>query len=145
MYGLPGRVGTQCKILTGSNTIWHRIVTDQKSSITVRSLPQNSLNMFTISKKYCCRKMDGNKILDVTELFRCYFDVSSIFFRSFFSVFSLSMFCLFCVFAFLCFVVLRFIIDPLFPLNYNFSDTKLCQCCTLPSYLFSFYSWIGAK
>ena len=61
--------------------------------------------MFTISKKYCCRKMDGNKIFDVSELFRCYFDLFSIFFRCFFSMFSLSMFCLFRVFAFLCFVV----------------------------------------
>ena len=68
--------------------------------------------MFTISKKYCCRKMDGNKIFDVSELFRCYFDLFSIFFRCFFSMFSLSMFCLFRVFAFLCFVVLCFVIDP---------------------------------
>ena len=69
--------------------------------------------MFTISKKYCCRKIDGNKIFDVSELFRCYFDIFSIFFRGFFSMFSLSMFCLFRVFAFLCFVVLCFVIDPL--------------------------------
>ena len=68
--------------------------------------------MFTISKKYCCRKMDVNKIFDVSELFRCYFDLFSIFFRCFFSMFSLSMFCLFHVFAFLCFVVLCFVIDP---------------------------------
>ena len=46
--------------------------------------------MFTISKKYCCRKMDGNKIFDVSELFRCYFDVILIFFLCFFSMFSLS-------------------------------------------------------
>ena len=56
--------------------------------------------------------MDGNKIFDVSELFRCYFDLFSIFFRCFFSMFSLSMFCLFRVFAFLCFVVLCFVIDP---------------------------------
>ena len=36
--------------------------------------------MFTISKKYCCRKMDRNKIFDVSELFKCYFDLFSIFF-----------------------------------------------------------------
>ena len=50
MYGLPGGVGTQCNILTGSNTIWNCTVTDQK--------------------------MDGNNIFDVSELFPCYFDVS---------------------------------------------------------------------
>ena len=43
------------------------------------SPPQNSWNMFTISKKYCCRKMDGNKIFDVSEIFRCYFDLFSMF------------------------------------------------------------------
>ena len=68
--------------------------------------------MFMISKKYCCRKMDGNKIFDVSELFRCYFDVILIFFRCFFSMFSLSMFCLFPVFDIICFVVLCFVIDP---------------------------------
>ena len=52
------------------------------------------------------------KIFDVSELFRCYFDLFPIFFRCFFSMFSLSMFCLFHVFAFLCFVVLCFVIDP---------------------------------
>ena len=35
MYGLPGGGGTQCNILTGSNTTWNCIVTDRKSSITV--------------------------------------------------------------------------------------------------------------
>ena len=57
--------------------------------------------------------MDGNKIFDVSELFRCYFDLFSIFIRCFFSMFTLSMFCLFRVFAFLCFVVLCFVIDPI--------------------------------
>ena len=85
--------------------------------------------MFTISKKYCCRKIDGNKIFDVSELFRCYFDIFSIFFRCFFSMFSLSMFCLFRVFAFLCFVVLCFVIDPLvipkpMQIIYIYSSTK---------------------
>ena len=56
--------------------------------------------------------MDGNKIFDVSELFRCYFDLFTIFLRCFFSMFCLSMFCLFRVFAFLCFVVLCFVIDP---------------------------------
>ena len=51
-------------------------------------------------------------MLDVSELFRCYFDVISIFFRCFFSMFSLTMFCLFRVFAFLFIVVLCFVIDP---------------------------------
>ena len=32
----------------------------------------------------CCRKIDGNKIFDISELFRCFFDV----------FFFLSMFCL---------------------------------------------------
>ena len=36
MYGLPGGVDTQCNILNVSNTIWNCIVTDRKSSITVR-------------------------------------------------------------------------------------------------------------
>ena len=76
--------------------------------------------MFTISKKFCSRKMDVYKIFDVSELFRCYFDLFSIFFRCFFSVFSLSMFCLFCVFAFLCFVVLCFVIDPFHKQFYDF-------------------------
>ena len=56
--------------------------------------------------------LDGNKIFDVSELFRCYFDLYSMFFRCFISMFSLSMFCLFYVFAFRCFVVLFFVIDP---------------------------------
>ena len=47
-------------------------------------------------------------------LFRSYFDLISVFFRCFFSMFSLSMFCLFRVFAFLCFVVLCFVIDPIY-------------------------------
>ena len=34
----PGGVGTQCNILTGSNTKWNCIVTDRKSSITVLKL-----------------------------------------------------------------------------------------------------------
>ena len=46
--------------------------------------------MLTISKKYCRGKMDGNKIFDVFELFRCYFDV----------FFDVSFLCL----VFLCFV-----------------------------------------
>ena len=58
--------------------------------------------------------MNGNKIFDVSELFRCYCDLFSIFFRCFVSMFSLFMFCLFRIFAFLCFVVLCFVIDPLF-------------------------------
>ena len=45
---------------------------------------------FTISKKYCCRKMDGNKIFHISELFRCYFDL-------FFDV------------SFLCLVILCFV------------------------------------
>ena len=49
------------------------------SSLIKCSLPQNSWNMFMISKNYCCRKMDGNKIFDVSELFRCYFDLFSMF------------------------------------------------------------------
>ena len=57
--------------------------------------------------------LDGNKIFDVSELFRCYFDLYLMFFRCFISMFSLSMFCLFYVFAFRCFVVLFFVIDPL--------------------------------
>ena len=86
--------------------------------------------MFTISKKYCCRKIDGNKIFDVSELFRCYFDIFSIFFRGFFSMFSLSMFCLFRVFAFLCFVVLCFVIDPLYQVvSEHISDHMvICEC-----------------
>ena len=57
--------------------------------------------------------LDGNKIFDVSELFRCYFDLYSMFFRCFISMFSLSMFCLYYVFAFRCFVVLFFVIDPI--------------------------------
>ena len=56
--------------------------------------------------------MHGNKIFDVSELFRCHFNLFPIFFRCFFSMFSLSMFCLLRVFAFLYFVVLFFVIDP---------------------------------
>ena len=78
--------------------------------------------MFKISKKYCCRKMDGNKIFDVSELFRCYFIFFFDLFRCIFSMFSLSMFCLFHVFAFLCFVVLCFVIDPL---NCLFNNSQL--------------------
>ena len=55
--------------------------------------------MFTISKKYCCRKTDGNKIFDVSE----HFDVISIFFRYFFDV---SFLCL----VFLCFVFSVFLL-----------------------------------
>ena len=65
--------------------------------------------MFTISKKYCCCKMDENKIFDVSVLFRCYFDLLLMFF----SMFCLSMFCLFCVFAFLCFVIDLFYLNVL--------------------------------
>ena len=90
--------------------------------------------MFTISKKYCCRKMDGNKIFDVSELFRCYSDLFSTFFRCFFSMFSLFMFCLFRVFAVLCFVVLCFVIDPFLSVTYIMYDTltwldKTCFFC----------------
>ena len=73
--------------------------------------------------------LDGIKIFDVSELFRCYFDLYSMFFRCFISMFSLSMFCLFYVFAFRCFVVLFFVIDPVkdcqfgvSPVNYSYSD-----------------------
>ena len=31
-------------------------------------------------KMDCCRKLDGNKIFDISELFRCFFDVFSMFF-----------------------------------------------------------------
>ena len=31
-------------------------------------------------KMDCCRKIDGNKIFDISELFRCFFDVFSMFF-----------------------------------------------------------------
>ena len=86
--------------------------------------------MFTILKKYCCRKLDGNKIFDVCELFRCYFNLFSIFFRCFFSMFSLSMFCLYHVFAFLCFVVLCFVIDPIYQILFIIyiiiTDIKTC-------------------
>ena len=70
--------------------------------------------------------MDGNKIFDVSELFRCYFDLFSTFFRCFFSMFSLSVFCLFRVFAFLCFVVLCFVIDPF----YHFISKNTDIFCT---------------
>ena len=51
--------------------------------------------MFTISKNYCCRKMDGNKIFDVSELFRCYFDLFSmfLFYVLSFPCFCFSVFC----------------------------------------------------
>ena len=68
--------------------------------------------------------LDGNKIFDVSELFRCYFDLYSMFFRCFISMFSLSMFCLFYVFAFRCFVVLFFVIDPKRRLFYHNFKTK---------------------
>ena len=51
-------------------------------------------------------------MFDVSEPFRCYFEVFSIFFRCFYSMFCLSILCLFYIFAFLCFVVLRNVIDP---------------------------------
>ena len=56
--------------------------------------------------------IDGNFFFDLSELFRCYFDLYSMFFRCFISMFSLSMFCLFYVFAFRCFVILFFVIEP---------------------------------
>ena len=52
--------------------------------------------MFTISKNYCCRKMDGNKIFDVSELFRSYFDL----------FFDVSFLCL----VFLCFIFSVFLL-----------------------------------
>ena len=91
--------------------------------------------MFTISKKYCYRKIEGNKIFDVSELFRCYFDIFSIFFRCFFSMFSLSMFCLFRVFAFLCFVIICFVIDPnicLWSSEHVQLEIGLCLSCNQP-------------
>ena len=54
--------------------------------------------------------LDGNKIFDVSELFRCYFDLYSMCFRYFISMFSLSLFCLFYVFGFRCFVNPFFVI-----------------------------------
>ena len=56
-------------------------------------------------KMYCCHKIDGNKF----SMSLNFFDVISNIFRSFFDVFSmfcLSILCLFYIFAFLCFVVL---------------------------------------
>ena len=47
---------------------------------------------------YCCCKIGGNKNFDISELFRCYFNV----FFNFFSMFYLSILCLFYIFAFLC-------------------------------------------
>ena len=51
-------------------------------------------------KMDCCRKIDGNKIFDISELFRCYFDLFSMLFffvLSFyimpFLYFCFSMFC----------------------------------------------------
>ena len=110
MYALPGGVSTQCNILTGSNTIWNCIVTDRKSSILCVKLYWSLINCLRYRKSIV---MNGYEVFDVSELYRCYFDLFSIFFRCFFSMFSLSMFCLFRVFAFLCFVVLCFVIDPL--------------------------------
>ena len=49
-------------------------------------------------------KIDGNKIFDVSELFRCYVDLYSMFYRRF----SIST-----IFSYRCFVVLFFVIDPL--------------------------------
>ena len=71
--------------------------------------------------------LDGNKILDVSELFRCYFDLYSMFFRCFISMSSLSMFCLFYVFAFRCFVVLFFVIDPLLECRSNLNTSTCMQ------------------
>ena len=82
MYGLPGGVSTQCNILTGSKTIWNCIVTDRKSSITMRLTLLVANQLFATSKflKYVYDigksiVVDGYKIFDVSKLFRCYFDL----------------------------------------------------------------------
>ena len=106
MYGLPGGVSTQCNILTGSNTIWNCIVTDRKSSITVRLTLLVANQLFATSKflKYV---YDIEKVLlwmDINfSMFLNFFDVISIFFRSFFDV---SFLCL----VFLCFVFSVFLL-----------------------------------
>ena len=68
--------------------------------------------MFTILKKYCCRKMDGNKFSMILN----FFDVISIFFRSFFDVSFLCLVFLCFVFSMFCFSMfcrsICFVIDP---------------------------------
>ena len=74
--------------------LWNCICRKMKLAVILHfrlywSLPQKT------KKVYCCRKIDGNKIFDISELFQCYFEVF------FFHLFSM--------FFFLCFIFLYYV------------------------------------
>ena len=84
---------------------------------------------------YCCPKIDGNESFDISELFRCYFEVFfKSFFDVFFSMFYLFLLCLFFIFSFLYVVFRCFVVDP-----HWMNEVNLICWITFSDYLFSDY------
>ena len=95
-------------------------------------------------KMDCCRKIKGNKIFDISELFRCYFDLFMMFFRCFYSMFCLSISCLFYIFVFRYFVVLCFVIDPLHRLQTLDLLCLVLQCLPKTYHMYDHHCHIEA-